>query len=76
MVTILWIIGSIYKLGDSTTDEKYKKILKRYHQLSDRHSLDAKPALPYADALHTLALFNKIHKACNKLGCLMLRHYA
>ena len=33
------------------TDEEYKKILKQFHKLSDRHILVVEADMPYSDVL-------------------------
>ena len=32
-------------------DDEYKKILKKYHKLSDRHILVVETDMPYSDAV-------------------------
>ncbi|MBE5963069.1 MAG: hypothetical protein E7256_17095, partial [Lachnospiraceae bacterium] len=56
-------------------DEEYKKILKQYHKLSDRHILVAETDMPYSDIQKVVALSDKIRKAGNELVCLMRKNY-
>ena len=56
-------------------DEKYNKILKQYHKLSDRHILVAETDMPYSDVLKVVALSDKIRKAGNELVSLMRKKY-
>lgn len=57
------------------TDEEYKKILKQFHKLSDRHVLVAETDMPYSDVLRVVALSDKIRKAGNELVGLMRKNY-
>ena len=57
------------------TDEEYKKLLKQYHKLSDRHILVVETDMPYSDALKIVALSDKIRKAGNELVGLMKKNY-
>ena len=57
------------------TDEEYKKILKQFHKLSDRHILVVEADMPYSDVLKVVALSNKIRKAGNELVHLMRKNY-
>jgi hypothetical protein len=57
------------------TDEEYKKILKQFHKLSDRHILVAETDMPYSDVIKVVTLFNKIRKAGNELVGLMRKNY-
>ena len=52
-------------------NDEYKKILKKYHKLSDRHILVIETDMPYSDALKVVALSDKIRKAGNELVGLM-----
>ena len=45
------------------SDEEYKKLLKQYHKLSDRHILVVETDMPYPDVLKVVALSDKIRKA-------------
>ena len=56
-------------------NDEYKKILKKYHKLSDRHILVIETDMPYSDALKVVALSNKIRKAGNELVGLMRKNY-
>lgn len=55
--------------------EEYKKILKQYHKLSDRHIFGAETDMWYSDVLIIVALFDKIRKAGNELAGLMKKNY-
>ena len=57
------------------TDEEYKKILKQFHKLSDRHILVVETDMPYSDVIKVVALSDKIRKAGNELVCLMRKNY-
>lgn len=48
-------------------NDEYKKILRKYHKLSDRHILVAEADMPYSDVLKVVALSDKIRKAGNEL---------
>nr|WP_027871183.1 hypothetical protein [[Eubacterium] cellulosolvens] len=56
-------------------DGEYKKILKQYHKLSDRHILVAETDMPYSDVLKIVVLSDKIRKAGNELVGLMRKNY-
>ena len=56
-------------------DVEYKKILKQYHKLSDRHILVAETDMPYSDMLKIVVLSDKIRKAGNELIGLMRKNY-
>ena len=56
-------------------DGEYKKILKQYHKLSDRHILVAETDMPYSDVLKIVILSDKIRKAGNELVGLMRKNY-
>ena len=56
-------------------NDEYKKILKKYHKLSDRHILVIETDMPYSDALKVVALSDKIRKAGNELVGLMRKNY-
>lgn len=49
------------------SDEEYKKLLKQYHKLSDRHILVVETDMPYPDVMKVVALSDKIRKAGNEL---------
>ena len=57
------------------TDEEYKKILKQFHKLSDRHILVVEIDMPYSDVIKVVALSDKIRKAGNELVGLMRKNY-
>ena len=56
-------------------DDEYKKILKQYHKLSDRHILVAETDMPYSDVLKVVDLSDKIRKAGNELVGLIRKNY-
>lgn len=56
-------------------DEEYKKVLKQYHKLSDRHILVAETDMLYSDVLKVVALSDKIRKAGNEAVGLMRKNY-
>ena len=56
-------------------DEEYKKILKKFHKLSDSHILAVETDMPYSDVLRVVALSDKIRKAGNELVGLMRKNY-
>lgn len=57
------------------TEEEYRKILKQFHKLSDRHILVAETDMLYSDVLKVVALSDKIRKAGNELVGLMRKNY-
>lgn len=57
------------------TEEEYRKILKQFHKLSDRHILVAKTDMPYSDVVKVVTLSDKIRKAGNELVGLMRKNY-
>ena len=57
------------------TDEEYSKVLKQYHNLSDRHILVAETDMPCSDIQKVVALSDKIRKAGNELTGLMRKNY-
>ena len=57
------------------TDEEYKKALKQFHKLSDRHILVVETDMPYSDVLKIVTLSDKIRKAGNELVNLMKKNY-
>lgn len=57
------------------SDEEYKKLLKQYHKLYDRHVLVVETDMPYPDVLKVVALSDKIRKAGNELVSLMRKNY-
>ena len=56
-------------------DEEYKKLLKQYHKLSDRHILVVDTDMPDLDVLKVVALSDKIRKAGNELVGLIRKNY-
>ena len=56
-------------------DEEYKKLLKQYHKLSDRHILVIETDMSYSDILKVVALSERIRKAGNELVGLMRKNY-
>ena len=56
-------------------DKEYKKLLKQYHKLSDRHVLVVETDMLYPDVLKVAALSDKIRKAGNELVSLMRKNY-
>ena len=57
------------------TEKEYRKMLKQFHKLSDRHILVAETDMPYSDVLKVVALSDKIRKAGNELVGLMRKNY-
>lgn len=57
------------------SDEEYKKLLKQYHKLSDRHILVVETDMPYPDVLKVVAFSDKMRKAGNELVSLMRKKY-
>lgn len=57
------------------TEEEYRKILKQFHKLSDRHILVAETDMPYSDVVKVVTLSDKIRKAGNELVRLMRKNY-
>ena len=57
------------------SDEEYKKLLKQFHKLSDRHILVVETDMPYSDVLKVVVLSDKIRKAGNGLVRLMRKNY-
>ena len=57
------------------TEEEYRKVLKQFHKLSDRHILVAETDMPYSDVLKVVTLSDKIRKAGNELVGLMRKNY-
>ena len=57
------------------TDEEYKKTLKQFHKLSDRHILVVETNTLYSDVLKVVTLSDKIRKAGNELVGLMRKNY-
>ena len=57
------------------SDEEYKKLLKQFHKLSDRHILVAETDMSYSNVLKVVALSDKIRKAENELVGFMRKNY-
>lgn len=55
--------------------EEYRKALKQFHKLSDRHILVAETDMPYSDVVKVVTLSDKIRKAGNELVGLMRKNY-
>ena len=49
-------------------DDEYRKILKQYHKLSDRHILVVETDMPSSDIQKVIALCDRIRKAGNDLN--------
>lgn len=56
-------------------NEEYKKLLKKFHKLSDRHILVIETDMPSSDVQKVVALSDKIRKAGNELVNLMRKNY-
>ena len=57
------------------SDEEYKKLLKQFHKLSDRHILVVETDMSSSDVQKVVALSDKIRKAGNELIGLMKKNY-
>lgn len=57
------------------TNEEYKKLLKQFHKLSDRHILVVETDMSYSDIQKIVAISDKIRKAGNELVGLMRKNY-
>ena len=57
------------------SDEEYKKTLKQFHKLSDRHILVAETDMSSSDMQKVVKLSDKIRKAGNELIGLMRKNY-
>ena len=57
------------------SDEEYKKTLKQFHKLSDRHILSAETDMSSSDIQKVVKLSDKIRKAGNELIGLMRKNY-
>lgn len=55
--------------------EEYKKALKQFHKLSDRHILAAETDMSSYDIQKVVKLSDKIRKAGNELVGLMRKNY-
>ena len=56
-------------------DEEYKKLLKQFHKLSDRHILVIETDMYSSDIQKVVKLSDKIRKAGNELVSLMKKNY-
>ncbi len=56
-------------------DEEYKKLLKQFHKLSDRHILVVETDMSSCDVQKVVALSDNIRKAGNELVGLMKKNY-
>ena len=56
-------------------DDEYKKILKQYHKLSDRHILVVETDMSSSDIQKVIALCDRIRKAGNELVGLIRKKY-
>ncbi|WP_295292316.1 hypothetical protein [uncultured Catenibacterium sp.] len=57
------------------SNEKYKKTLKQFHKLSDRHILAAETDMSFDDIQKVVKLSDRIRKAGNELIGLMRKNY-
>ena len=57
------------------SDEEYKKLLKQFHKLSDRHILVVETDMSSSDIQKVVALSEKIRKAGNELVGLIKKKY-
>lgn len=57
------------------SEKDYKKLLKQFHKLSDRHILVLETDMSFSDAQKVVVLSDKIRKAGNELVGLMRKHY-
>lgn len=55
--------------------DEYKKLLKKFHKLSDRHILVAEADMSYPDVQKVVNLSNRIRKAGNELVGVMKKNY-
>ena len=69
------VIKIILRSRKMMTDEEYKRILKRFHKLSDRHIMAVETDMSYSDVLTVVALSDKMRKAGNELVGLMRKNY-
>ena len=56
-------------------DEEYKKLLKQFHKLSDRHILVVETDMSSSDIQKVVNLSDKIRKAGNELVGFMRKNY-
>ena len=57
------------------SDEEYKKLLKQFHKLSDRHILVVETDMSSSDIQKVVALSDRIRKAGNELVGLVMKNY-
>ena len=57
------------------SDEEYKKLLKQFHKLSDRHILVVETDMSSSDIQKVVALSDRIRKAGNELVGLIKKNY-
>ena len=57
------------------SDEEYKKLLKQFHKLSDRHILVVETDMSSSDVQKVINLSDRIRKAGNELVGLMRKNY-
>ena len=57
------------------SDEEYKKLLKQFHKLSDRHILVVETDMSSSDIQKVVNLSERIRKAGNELVGLMRKNY-
>ena len=57
------------------SDEEYKKLLKQFHKLSDRHILVVETDMSSSDIQKVVDLSDRIRKAGNELVGLMRKNY-
>ena len=57
------------------SDEEYKKHLKLFHKLSDRHILVIETDMSSSDIKKVVALFERIKKTGNELVGFMRKNY-
>lgn len=55
--------------------DEYKKLLKKFHKLSDRHILVAEADMSYPDVQKVVNLSDRIRKAGNELVGVMKKNY-
>jgi hypothetical protein len=56
-------------------DEGYKKLLRQFHKLSDRHILVVETDMSSSDIQKVVSLSDRVRKAGNELICLMRKNY-
>lgn len=55
--------------------DEYKKLLKKFHKLSDRHILVAETDMSYPDVQKVVNFSGRIRKAGNELVGVMKKNY-